>query len=402
MHRRLFENTGLVRLFVAVLAVLGAVVALRGVLLAPPLPADGVRVREESAPASAAEPAMETSLRDLGRGTAAELRPLLLPAYVPLRPGQANALYRKGAQLLEEGDYYGALLPLSEAHGAFPESPVFCVPLAQVYHLLNLTREAVALLPCLRGAPEARVGPLRHLIEQLERSEDFELQFEAAASDHFVASYPSGGSAARRIGEVLDLLERASARVGWLSGIQATRQIPVVVYEAVDFGEATGAPDWARGAYDGKIRISIEFLENRPTEFADALRHEYLHAALRELTGNRVPAWMHEGLANLVTDRRYDADGLRQLMRETGELPSSALMSHSLASLPAETASLAYQQAYWMTHDLVEQHGFGAVAGMVFDLEADPDLGFDEAFSERFRVWPRDYLDRWVEQFLSR
>jgi hypothetical protein len=173
------------------------------------------------------------------------------------------------------------------------------------------------------------------------------------------------------------------------------------LYEAVDFGEAAGAPDWARGVFDGKIRISIEFLEEDPLEFVEALRHEYMHAALRECTGSRVPAWMQEGLANLVTERRYPARVLRQHLRASEDLFSIEMLSRSFGSLGREAAPLAYLQSYWMTRDLVDRHGFEAVEALIADLEADPRREFDESFRATFGEWPEVYLERWYDDFLA-
>lgn len=320
---------------------------------------------------------------------------------VRVKRDRAGERFLAGMELFDEGDYYGALASLSEAYEASPDESHFCFGLARVYHVLNLTREAVALLPCLYAAPPEQLRAVRGLVEQLERSADFEMEFDAAASDHFVASHPREGAAAARIGEVLHMLEQARDHVARVSGIEAARQIPVVVYEAVDFGEAAGAPDWARGAFDGKIRVSIEFLEEDPLQFADALRHEYMHAALRERTGARVPAWMHEGLANLVTERRYAEGFLRRRLRASRDLLTIEMLSRSFLSLGSEAASLAYLQSYWMTRGLVDRHGFEAIEGLIADLEADPQREFDDSFRAHFGDWPDVYLERWYEDFLA-
>ncbi|MDJ0851370.1 MAG: hypothetical protein QNK04_23595 [Myxococcota bacterium] len=380
-----------------IVALLAALVAVYGLLAPQPPGARGGASRVEGLEASSLPSELPT--RDLGvdpewpRGS-------LLPSPSSLDYDHAVRIYNRGVGLLMDGAYYDALLPLSEAYGAFPDSPEFCYALARVYHVLNLTGEAVALLPCLRDSPAVPAVALRQLIDQLEKSADFELEFAAAASDHFVVSHPRGGAAAARIGEVLDLLERSRDSVAGLLRVRTRRQVPVVVYEAVDFGEATGAADWAGGSYDGKIRIAIEFLERDPDEFASALRHEYVHALLHELTGARVPAWLHEGLANLVIEQRYDPDALRRRLHDRITLPDIGLLSRSFARLPAETATLLYQQSYWLTRALVDQHGFRGITDLIQALEVDLELGFEEAFRDRFGVWPEDHLDAWYDGFL--
>ncbi len=136
-------------------------------------------------------------------------------------------------------------------------------------------------------------------------------------------------------------------------------------------------------------------------QFADALRHEYMHAALRERAGSRMPAWIHEGLANLVTERRYRADVLRRRLRASGDFPTIETLSRPFRYLGSEMALLAYLQSYWMTRGLVDRHGFEAFEALVADLEADPRREFDESFRVHFGDWPEVYLERWYDEFLA-
>jgi len=325
----------------------------------------------------------------------------LLPAPSGLDPSEAVRRHREGVRLLARGEYGDALLPLSDAYAAFPDVPEVCFPLARVYHLLHLTREAVALLPCLRAGHDIPAAALDALVSQLEKSAEFEMEFDVAVSDHFIASHARGGAAARRIGEVLDLLERSRESVGGSLGFETMRQVPVVVYEGVDFGRATGSAEWASGRYDGKIRVAVELLETRPRGFAQAIEHEYVHAVLHEFTGSRVPAWMHEGLANFVTEAHSAPGPLREGLRALHTLPNVRALSRSFTQLPVETARLAYQQSYWMVRSLAEEHGIGAITDLVLDLEAHPRREFEEAFRDRFGDWSEVFLDRWYDHFLG-
>jgi hypothetical protein len=388
----------LARLFVALLAIVAVAV---GLWSAHTLPDDAKRPPIRTERANTRVPAEPKSASPVPEPDFEE-QVVVARLEGSLIVDRAMARYREGIGLFAEGDYYGALAALSAADEALPDFPPLCFALARVYHVLNLTREAVALLPCMRLEPRfAALEPMRRLVEKLERSAEFELEFDAVASDHFVASFPSEGTAAERIGEVLDMLERARDDIGWLLGIEATRQIPVVVYEAVDFGEATGAPDWAGGLYDGKIRISMDFFERDPVRFADSLRHEYMHAALHERTGGRMPAWMNEGLANQVTERGFDRDGLRRHLRSSDDFLTEEMLSRSFGHLESQTASLAYQQAYWMTDALIDEHGFEAVEALIADLESDPLRRFDESFEAQFGEWPDVYLARWHDDFVA-
>jgi hypothetical protein len=187
--------------------------------------------------------------------------------------GEALAHYAIGAELLGFGDYYGAASHLALARDTLGEYRRICEMLAYTYDQLNMTLDLAEVMACLeREAREHESA--QQLFDRLDRHLDVEVEFHAAASDHFVASFPAQGPTAAAIGEVLAILEESRGRIGDEIGVASARIVPVVIYEGEQFSRATDKPHWATGLYDGKIRIAIDGFGDRPELFELAIAHE--------------------------------------------------------------------------------------------------------------------------------
>jgi len=332
-------------------------------------------------------------------------RPALVPDPRAPRDGADGAVsaqagsvhFALGRTFLEMGDYYSAASHLAMARQGLGDQGAVCAFLALAYDQLNMTPDLLELLPCLENAA-ATSQVARDVYDRIRPKVDVEVTFDAAASDHFIASYPAEGVSAGAIGSVLDLLERARRRVEADIGLATARLVPVVVYEGEQFAAATGKPHWVSGLYDGKIRIGVEALYERPEDFETAVAHEYVHALTHEYTDTRLPAWFREGLAdNLARSGRSRRDGLTAPLGTTAPMRDIRALADRFIDLSNEEAARAYRQSYWMVNNLVREAGWGAVGALIQDLSADREVPFDAAFADLFGETPADYLDRWLD-----
>jgi hypothetical protein len=308
--------------------------------------------------------------------------------------------YVLGVKLLELGDFYSALSHLSLARDGLGDFGRICELLATAYDHLNMSVDLLEIMPCLAAEARERQSASR-LYDRLRRQVDVEQEFRAAASDHFVASYPAVGPSADAIGQVLDILERARSRVESDIGFVSMRLVPVVIYESEQLRAAIDSPHWAPGLYDGKIRIAIDRLRDDPEWFEMVISHEYVHALTHEYTGTRLPSWFREGLADNLARRERRTRTLRRIEpEERGTLLDIDELSGAFMLLSEEGAVQAYRQSYWMVHNLVEEAGWGAIGDLLRDLHENPELRFDEAFTDFFGESPVEYLDRWYDVVL--
>ena len=101
--------------------------------------------------------------------------------------------------------------------------------------------------------------------------------------------------------------------------------------------------------------------------WVDTIVHEYVHYVINQRTGNRVPIWMHEGLAKFL-ERRWRGPDAHRLAPSTewllqkrvasGDLITFAQMHPSMAKLPSqEDAAVAFAEVYTAMEYLREKVG---------------------------------------------
>jgi hypothetical protein len=115
---------------------------------------------------------------------------------------EAHAHFAIGMELLNLGDYYTAASHLAMARDGLGDQPAICQMLAITYDRLNMTSDLLEVMPCLDDAAEESEAAAQ-LYDRLAKQLDVEVEFQAAASDHFVASFPVSRATGEEIGPVL-------------------------------------------------------------------------------------------------------------------------------------------------------------------------------------------------------
>ena len=120
--------------------------------------------------------------------------------------------------------------------------------------------------------------------------------FGRKLGDHFTVLF-EGPAEAQLAERAVAILEAAYWRIGTALYTYPTDVITVVLYTREQFRDITQSPEWAGGAFDGRIRMPVQgALQNLP-EFERVLSHEFTHALVRSLAPRGVPYWLDEGLA---------------------------------------------------------------------------------------------------------
>ncbi|MZG53822.1 MAG: tetratricopeptide repeat protein [Nitrospinae bacterium] len=128
----------------------------------------------------------------------------------------------------------------------------------------------------------------------------------------------------------------------------------------------------------------------RGYNWMDTLSHEYVHYLLTKKSRNRLPLWMHEGVAKLLETRwRNEMDYMSPIMETilSGALKNDYRvplenMMPSLAKLKtAEDVQLAYAEVSTMMEYLMETRGEETFPLLLEDLAEGKE--FEESFTER-------------------
>jgi|KBSSwiS6_1023812.scaffolds.fasta_scaffold04748_2 tetratricopeptide (TPR) repeat protein len=152
----------------------------------------------------------------------------------------------------------------------------------------------------------------------------------------------------------LATLDAAFWRIGGTIGAYPSSSIMVTLYSERQFRDVTGAPEWADGVFDGKIRIPVQGARQNLAEFDRVLVHELTHAMVSSLAPHGVPTWLHEGLASYFEPR--DLASALRVLRVTGIVPTEVLFD-SFTRLDDRQAAAAYAESLLFADLLMKRAG---------------------------------------------
>ncbi|MBI4537013.1 MAG: tetratricopeptide repeat protein [candidate division NC10 bacterium] len=300
---------------------------------------------------------------------------------IELSPEEASAFLGLGDVQLRLRDVRGAVESYRRAIALDPGGPAGYARLGEA--LFQQGDAAGSVAEWERAlALDAGNAPLRERLEGVRREARVAGGYRSRESQHFRIVYEGGRQ--EDVGrELLAILERAYADVGYELGAYPPYEVETIFYADRDFAEATGASAGVGGYYhpiDGKIRVALRGLDARAPGLRSLLYHEYTHALIHALArGNSPPRWVHEGLAVRMERGRADvfrAEALRQA--RAGSVPS-------LDASPYVHGSVAMEY-------LIERHGLTAVQGLLRSL--GDGTGFREAFRAAYGMELEAFQER--------
>lgn len=222
------------------------------------------------------------------------------------------------AVLLDAGDWSGAEAAARDLLGLAPDDADGVRGFAYSLMRQDRSREAADYL---RTALDRRDDPsTRLLLLQIEASLRTERGMTEQRLAYFNVRYD--GESHDDVGrEILRQLERHRATLIRTFDFEPAATIPVILFSRQGYYNATGAPAWAGGHYDGfdgRIRIPIGGITAALTpEMDGTLLHELTHAFVAARSGGIAPREVHEGLAQLMEGKRLesmlDRDGRKAL-----------------------------------------------------------------------------------------
>jgi tetratricopeptide (TPR) repeat protein len=202
-------------------------------------------------------------------------------------------------------------------------------------------------------------------LDTLRREADLHSGFYQSQGAHFTVLF-EGPADEQLASRALDILEAAYWRVGTALSTFPERVIPVVLYTQEQFLDITRSPQWAAGAYDGRIRIPVRGALANERELERVLTHEFTHALVQSVAPRGVPIWLNEGLAVMFepdgegwTDAQLSSSGRRLTLEQLGR---------GFGGLSTGDARIAYAQSAAVVRALLDQGGPPVIVGILQDL----------------------------------
>ncbi len=205
--------------------------------------------------------------------------------------------------------------------------------------------------------------------------------FGRKLADHFTVLF-EGPAEAELAERAVAVLEQAYTHIGTALFTYPTEVVTVVLYTREQFRDITESPDWAGGAFDGRIRVPVRGALQNQAEFERVLRHEFTHAVIRSIAPRGVPFWLDEGLA--VHFEGSNLARRQQQVRDAAALLPLTRLERSFADLTAKEASLAYAESAVAVEALFEDAGAAAIVGLLADLGRGVE--FRDAFERNILV----------------
>ncbi|HEV7520102.1 MAG TPA: peptidase MA family metallohydrolase [Candidatus Angelobacter sp.] len=265
--------------------------------------------------------------------------------------------------LLQLGRPAEALVRAQEATRVSPQSADAFMLLGYAYYKNDHNREAIAALKkSLQLRPDDKT---RALLDRVERESKTEADFRQQESSHFTLRYEGAQTADALRTQVLDTLEADYRDLSNDLGL-SPRNIYVSLYTDQAFFDVTHAAAWTAALNDGKIRIPISGVKAVTPEMASVLRHELTHSFVSQITHNRAPVWLNEGVAQLEQGLTTSAIGQRlaALYVSGRQVPLNQLEGEFQGYSSAE-ASVAYAESLAAVEYIRATYGMSDVARLL-------------------------------------
>jgi len=238
------------------------------------------------------------------------------------------------------------------------------------YALMRQDRNAEAA-DALQAALDVKDDDaVRALLARIRKGMDDEKGMTEQQLSHFHVRYD--GDTHDAVGrEILRALERHYATLVATLDHQPAAAIPVILFTREGYYNASGAPAWSGGIYDGidgRIRIPIGGLSASLTPDMDGtLIHELTHAFVADRTRGVAPRDIQEGLAQYMEGKRLGSELTSEQLKALADGRIGGVGGYYLASLS-------------FVEHLIAQRGMGGVNDLLKAMGETGDV--DEAFKK--------------------
>lgn len=268
---------------------------------------------------------------------------------------------------LLRSEYAAALGPLDRARVLAPDSVAVARFTGWADYGLDRTGRAIAEWKrAQRLKPDPQVGAL---LAKAEHDQATDRNFQKQSDGRFIVRY-EGGEAPELAGQILGLLQTDFDKLQAAFQYTPSAPIGVLLYTNRTFRDVTGAPRWADGLYDGRIRVPVQGLTSVNKTLSQVLMHELTHSFIRQMTDGRCPTWLNEGLAQYMEGWRSGGNAkiLVNLYQEKKYIPLSRLEG-PWNRFPAPLARYAYAWSLAAVESIVANSGMWGVRSLLAELD---------------------------------
>lgn len=262
-----------------------------------------------------------------------------------------------------ERDLNQALWHAKEAVRQNPQHVDAHVLLGELYYLRQeMTKARKSWEKAAKLAPGRE--DVRQALAKLQLESAVENDLERSDTRPFILRF-AGDSVPVDLGSLKEMLWDAHRQIGQQLSYFPGHNITVLLYPEADFQKVRSLSHPVAGLYDGKIRLPLKAGRTTGKELKRILWHEYTHALVHDLSKNRCPIWLNEGLATLQESRVSPPDlaPVRAALKQ-GKLPAWERLWSQVDYDPA-TLHLNYPTSYLIAQYLVNRGGWRRMVALL-------------------------------------
>ena len=182
-------------------------------------------------------------------------------------------------------------------------------------------------------------------LARAERESTAESDFSQRESSHFNLHFEGKDTSEAFRRDLLATLDSEYDDLVRDLSYSPRNNIAVTLYTQEAFFDVTRAPSWTGAINDGKLRIPISGVASVTPELARVLKHELTHSFISQMSGNRCPTWLNEGLAQAMEPKQLSQGKLlAEIFRTQREIPLNALEG-SFMAFSSVHATVAYEES---------------------------------------------------------
>ncbi|MGM0599546.1 MAG: tetratricopeptide repeat protein [Candidatus Rifleibacteriota bacterium] len=288
---------------------------------------------------------------------------------VNLRPTDTATILKVAAALQNTENSLEAQTLLEELLDKRPDNYEVLAALGKIHYKNGSLKEAGYLISRAVTLSPDPAPKLKSFLKQINRENEIIKNSKKYNSIHFSLTCNSEFSE-ETAEKILQILEKSYDKIGEMLNFYPLQRAQVLVLQTSDFKRVHDLPDWAGGVYDGKIRIPVYKASLDEKAVAKAVRHEYTHHVVFLLASGNCPAWLNEGLAQILEFNSTPADLEKKdqkLNKNLKEFNKSIRKSKNRSQVRN-----IYNQAHNLTLRIIKEGGWSSISAILTKLS----LGF--------------------------
>lgn len=234
-------------------------------------------------------------------------------------------------------------------------------------------------------------------LEQLDKEIGVGGLFKKRETQNFVFMFESNLNEIS-FGNIENILNEVYVKIGQDFNYFPSYKVVVQIYSSEKYSKEIGPVDTSIGVYDGRIKLPA-YLSGQTQNYRRIVYHEYVHALVFDLSGNRCPRWLHEGLATCEDPGFIPDWQLLYGLYDTNSLIGLSDLDRCLLDLGnMRNAAIAYNESCAIVKYFLSRNNFWHMKKILLDLKSGMDI--NQAFKKEASMDTNQLFNNWKEEIL--